>query len=104
MSKQRRRDQTRTVRLTAKEKQHIQERAAKAKMSVTDYLVALSIKTEIRVSENLKPLLIELKRIGNNINQLAAKANSGARVIDLHDVVQAQRDLYDALMQIAGKR
>ncbi len=104
MSKQRRRDQTLTVRLTAKEKQHIQERAAKAKMSVTDYLVALSIKTEIRVSENLQPLLVELKRIGNNINQFAARANSGVRVIDLHDVVQAQRDLYDALMQIVGKR
>ena len=103
MSKQRRRDQTLTVRLTAKEKQHIQERAAKAKMSVTDYLVALSIKTEIRVSENLKPLLVELKRIGNNINQLAAKANSGVKVIDLHDVLQAQRELLDALMQIAGR-
>ncbi len=104
MSKQRRRDQTLTVRLTAKEKEHIQKRAATAQMSVTDYFVALSIKTEIRVSENLKPLLIELKRIGNNINQLTAKANSGVNVIDLHDAVQAQRDLYDALMQIAGKR
>ncbi len=104
MSKQRRRDQTLTVRLTAKEKQHIQERAARAKMSVTDYLVELSIKTEIRVSENLKPLLIELKRIGNNINQLATKANSGVKVIDLHDVVQAQRELLEALTKIAGIR
>ena len=75
-SDKRRRDTTLTIRVTQKEKERIQKNAAKANRNVTDYLVALSLETPIHVAEDIKPLLIELKRIGNNINQLAIKANA----------------------------
>lgn len=73
MSEKRRRDNTLTIRVTKKEKERIQKNAAKANRNVTDYLVALSLETPIHVAEDVKPLLIELKRIGNNINQITAK-------------------------------
>ena len=49
--------------------------AKKANLSRTDYIVELSKLVPIVVPENVKPLLIELRRIGNNINQIATRAN-----------------------------
>ena len=71
----RRRNITLTVRLTEEEKAHIVNMATKANLSLTDYIVELSKLVPIVVPENVKPLLIELRRIGNNINQIATRAN-----------------------------
>jgi len=78
MSKQRRRDTTLTIRLTKAEKERIERNAKRAERSITDYLVLLSLEMPIHVAEDVKPLLIELKRIGNNLNQITAKINAGA--------------------------
>ena len=75
MKVNRRRNITLTVRLTEEEKAHIVNMAKKANLSRTDYIVELSKLVPIVVPENVKPLLIELKRIGNNINQIATRAN-----------------------------
>ena len=75
MKVNRRRNITLTVRLTEKEKAHIVNMAKKANLSRTDYIVELSKLVPIVVPENVKPLLIELRRIGNNINQIATRAN-----------------------------
>ena len=75
MKVNRRRNVTLTVRLTEEEKAHIVNRAKKANLSLTDYIVELSKLVPIVVPENVKPLLIELRRIGNNINQIATRAN-----------------------------
>ena len=75
MKVNRRRNITLTVRLTEEEKAHIVNMATKAKLSLTDYIVELSKLIPIVVPENVKPHLIELRRIGNNINQIATRAN-----------------------------
>ena len=75
MKVNRRRNITLTVRLTEEEKAHIVNMAKKANLSRTDYIVELSKLVPIVVTENVKPLLIELRRIGNNINQIATRAN-----------------------------
>ena len=75
MKVNRRRNITLTVRLTEEEKAHIVNMATKANLSLTDYIVELSKLVPIVVPENVKPLLIELRRIGNNINQIATRAN-----------------------------
>ena len=75
MKVNRRRNITLTVRLTEEEKAHIVDMAKKANLSRTDYIVELSKLVPIVVPENVKPLLIELRRIGNNINQIATRAN-----------------------------
>ena len=76
MANSRRRDKTLTIRVTEKEKQYIQKRADKADLSVTDYMVRLSLETPIFIPVDMQPFLLELKRIGNNINQLTTKVNS----------------------------
>ena len=75
MKVNRRRNITLTVRLTEEEKAHIVNMAKKANLSRTDYIVELSKLVPIVVPENVKPLLIELRRIGNNMNQIATRAN-----------------------------
>ena len=76
MKDNRRRDMTLTIRVTEKEKLYIKKRAEKAGLSVTDYIVRLSLETPIFIPVNMQPFLLELKRIGNNINQLTTKVNS----------------------------
>lgn len=76
MENKRKRSETLTIRVTKKEKQYIKKRAEKAGLSVTDYIVRLSLETPIFIPVNMQPFLLELKRIGNNINQLTTKVNS----------------------------
>jgi len=44
----------------------------------TDFLLAVLRKRKIIVIEELKPLLVELKRQGNNLNQISRNLNEGA--------------------------
>lgn len=104
MSEKRRRDNTLTIRLTSAEKERIERNAKRAKQSITDYIVLLSLETPIHVAEDVKPLLIELKRIGNNLNQIATKINSGVfHSYDFQDVVDEQKKIYEQLLEIARK-
>ena len=101
MTENRKRNQTLTVRLTAAEKDAITRKAAKARMSLTDYIVASSLLTEIHVAEDTRPLLTELKRIGNNLNQISMKINAGAfQSYNFQEVIDIQREIYEALYRI----
>ena len=103
MANNRKRAETLTIRLTEKEKEIIQKKAKKAQLSITDFLVTTSLRTEIHVAEDIKPVLIELKRIGNNINQITAKINAGVfHSDDFAEVIQVQRMIYEQLLRIAG--
>ena len=105
MKDNRKRAETLTIRLTKTEKEMIQKKAQKAQLSVTDFLVTTSLRTEIHVAEDIKPLLIEMKRIGNNINQITMKINSGVfHSADFSEIIQGQRMLYQQLLRIAGGR
>ncbi len=102
MSENRKRNQTLTVRLTASEKEAIIRNAAKARMSLTDYIVASSLLTEIHVAEDTRPLITELKRIGNNLNQITTKINAGAFTsYNFQEVIDLQRNIYKELYRIS---
>lgn len=98
----RKRNVTLSIRLTAKEKEAILSKANEAEMSVTDYIVRSTSRKKIRVV-NMKDVVIELKRIGNNINQIARRINSGElRSYNFDSVVREQRKIYDLLLSIKG--
>ena len=104
MSENRKRNQTLTIRVTASEKDAITRNAAKARMSLTDYIIASSLLTEIHVAEDTRPLITELKRIGNNLNQIATRVNMGVfQSYNFSEVIQWQRKLYEELVRIGGK-
>ena len=105
MSENRKRNQTLTIRVTTGEKDAITQKAAKARMSVTDYIVASSQLTEIYVAEDIRPLVTELKRIGNNLNQISMKINAGAfQSYNFREVIEMQRNIYEALLRIGGSQ
>ena len=71
-------------------------------MTLTDYLIECSRNTEIKVTD-LTEVLVELKRIGNNINQIARKANSKRFFFGKFDyVIEGQRKIYDAILNLTG--
>ena len=104
MQENRKRDKTLTVRLTESEKALIEKKAKRANMNLTEYIIAVSNKSKINVPEDTKPLLVELKRIGNNINQIAMKINSGAvSSYNFTEVINMQRKIYEQMLELVGK-
>ena len=104
MQENRKRDKTLTVRLTESEKALIEKKAKHANMNLTEYIIAVSNKSKIKVAEDTKPLLVELKRIGNNINQIAMKINSGAvSSYNFTEVINMQRKIYEQMLELVGK-
>ncbi len=101
MAENRKRNQTLTIRLTAAEKDAILRKAEKSRMSLTDYIIASSLLTEIHVAEDTRPLLTELKRIGNNLNQITTKVNAGAFAsYNFQEVIDMQKDIYEELYRL----
>ncbi len=98
----RKRNQTLSIRLTPAEKKEIISKAKQAQMTLTDYLIECSRSTEIKVTD-LSEVLVELKRIGNNINQIARKINSKRFFFGKFDsVIEGQRKIYDAILNLTG--
>ena len=98
----RKRNQTISIRLTAEEKKEIVAKAEQAQMTLTDYLIECSRDTDITVTD-LSEVFVELKRVGNNLNQIARKINSKRFFFGKFDsVIEGQRKIYDAILSLMG--
>ena len=64
------------LRVTPSELNELQKKAKQAHMSISSYIIHLSENKKIIVSENIPRLLVEVTRIGTNINQIAHIGNS----------------------------
>lgn len=96
------RDKVLGIRLTEKERQKIVDKAKSVNMSTNEFIIKCTNKAKIKAPLDLKPVTIELKRISNNINQIAMKANSGAiTVVNLEETRKAMADVIDMLNDIA---
>ena len=63
-----------TARMTPEDKQKIEQRAANAGMTVTDYLTTCALGKKIVRVDGLDKILAELKAQGRNLNQLTVLA------------------------------
>lgn len=103
ITENRRRDKTLTIRLTDSEKKKIIAKARKAKMSITDFIIACADNSVIKTPEDLRPVILQLKRIGNNINQIAVKVNSGTVYsVNFDDLIEMQNKIYEKVYEIAN--
>lgn len=103
ITENRRRDKTLTIRLTDTEKKKIIAKSRKAKMSATDFIIASTDNAVIKTSEDLRPVVSQLKRIGNNINQIAVKVNSGSVYsVNFDEVIDMQNKIYEKVFEIAN--
>ncbi len=95
------RDQQITVLLTRLEKLAIQKQAEKAGLNLSDYgrQLVLTGQAQARLSPAENETLNQVARLGNNLNQIAHKANAdGIRSI----AIEAAR-LLDQLSQLLNK-
>ena len=100
----RKRNKTLTIRLTEQEHDAIMEKVLRVGKNVTDYLITAALNAEIHVAEDTRPLVTELKRIGNNLNQIAAKINAGIfHSYNFQEVIDLQRAIYEEVRRI-GRR
>ena len=98
MAENRKRGTTLTIRVTKAEKASVAANAKRARMSLTDYILALNEQVAICPPPDLAPMLVELKRIGTNINQVAAKVNSGVTYVPGLEQVAENQDTIIRLM------
>lgn len=103
ITENRKRDKTLTIRLTDTEKKKIIAKSRKAKMSTTDFIIASTDNAVIKTPEDLRPVVSQLKRIGNNINQITVKINSGAVYsVNFAEVIEMQNKIYEKVFEIAN--
>ena len=76
-----------TNRVSKKEKRKLIEKSKIAKLSLSEYLIKQGLDKDIVIVDGLNEVATELRRIGNNINQLTYLANSGRiYTVDLSEV------------------
>lgn len=76
-----------TIRVTEKEKEKLIKKSINAELSLSEYLIEQGLDKDIIRIEGLDEFITELRRIGNNINQLTHLANSGAiYTVDLSNI------------------
>lgn len=93
---------TLTIRLTEDERLNIIKKAYESGLNVTAYLIKVSDEAVIVPPVDLKPVLLEMKKIGANINQIAMKMNSGVvGDFQFETIVESQKLILNMLTSIA---
>ena len=64
------------IRVSPTEKKKIEEKAALVNKSVANYLIDLSENSKVIDTKIIPTLILDIRRVGTNINQIAAIANS----------------------------
>lgn len=79
------------IRLTPEEKTKIINNSVEARTTISEYLIKSAIKKEIVVINDLDKLVIQLRKLGNNVNQLTKLANG--RVITCVELEGVKKEL-----------
>lgn len=74
------------------------QKAKQSKMSLSEYMITSSLNEQIIVEADKSEYITELRRIGNNINQLTKKVNQGIlREINLSEVKKELNKIWQLL-------
>ena len=94
-----------STRMASADREKIKALAAKAHMSMSDYVTACCLGKRIVVIDEQKKLLRQLKGIGSNINRLAILANTGkVQVVGLEKTADALSEVSAALRAVLEGR
>ena len=93
------------IRLTEKEKSIIESKAKKLNMTITKFIISSCLKDKIVIINGLDKIDTELRRIGNNINQLTRLANEKIiTIIDLKELRMEVNNIWQLLKQLVQKQ
>lgn len=92
------------IRLTPEEKTKIVNNSAKAKTTISDFVIRSAINQEIVIYDDLGKFIAQLRKIGNNVNQLTKKANSGEiTCVDLEETKKELNKIWELLNLLITK-
>lgn len=94
------------IRASEKEFDRIKRKVEKSKLTQNEYLLKSVLDKEIIVIEGIKDLTIELKRIGNNLNQLTRAVHEGKVNCskELSEVNEEMKEVWQLLRQLIQKQ
>ena len=89
------------IRVTKQEKERLIKKSQEAEMSLSEYLIEQGLERDIIIIEDVKNFVHELRKIGNNINQLTYLANSEAiRTVYLDGFKEDMKEIWTELNDI----
>ena len=84
--------------------ERIKQNADKARMDMTGYITKSALNKQIIVVDGLAQIIVELKGIGRNLNQLTTLCNMGKiRCPDLAEVKHGFGAIFDRLCNLCDK-
>ena len=86
-----------TFRVTPEEKELIETKALSSYRLVSMYLRDCALNKEIIVIDGVKDVANELRRIGNNLNQITKTVNSGVYAVDLTETKKEVQKVWQSL-------
>ena len=91
-------------RVSEKDLNQIRIKAKRARMTVTDYIVASALNKDIVVIDGVEGLISQMKAVGRNLNQLTTLAHMGRiQAVRLDEVREAFGDIAAALRDLTGE-
>ena len=92
------------IRVTPEEKMTITLKSKQANQSISEFIIKSSTGNKIIVINELPEMITELRRIGNNINQLTRLANSNIiTCVDLEGTKKELQKLWQSLNLLTTK-
>ena len=91
-----------SFRVDESEKEKIERKIEKSKLKKSDYLRKTALEKNILVIENFKEFFIELKKQGNNLNQLTKAVHKGL-IQDsgnLEELMQEYKKLNESISEV----
>jgi len=88
----RERDKQLNIRLNEEEVKVMQKNIKKSKLSQSEYIRKSILQKNIIVIDEIKGLMVELKRVGNNLNQITRMMNSG-EIKDSKELTEVKNNL-----------
>ena len=93
-----------TIRVSEKEKSGLIEKSKIAKLSLSEYLIEQGLDKDIVIVDGLNGFVAELRRIGNNINELTYLVNCGRiYTVDLSEVKQEIGKVWNVINELQNK-
>lgn len=97
------------LRCTEEEAEQLRKKVEQRGCSIQEYLLQSALESEVKVFDNseLIAFIPEIKRIGNNINQIAKRCNEGGKLATAREVEEIQKELsevWQLLRQSVAKR
>lgn len=84
----------------------IRKKASDSGMSLTDYIILCAINKKVINYDGLKELTTQIKKLGNNVNQLLILSRQGKiKTVNLTDTQLELKKIYDLLTeQLRGRK